>query len=235
MATAAKKLPKSRELVSQAWSAYKLHFKKYWTYIGPMFLGFVVAEILVGTANEIMMTIGSILYAVTAIYSIWMTIVLTRLVHQGVSGKKQLDEAKAREKVWSRVLPWIGVSIVTGLVIVAGFIAFVIPGLILAMMYFTAQYDVIIANKGVHDSISSSIKATKGRKMNLFWTIVWASLIVLLIYVVIAGIVGAGLGALLAGLGDHQLGATLGTLVAETLTIPMFLGISLALYRELKK
>ncbi len=235
MATAAKKLPKSREIVSQAWSSYRLHYKKYWTYIGPLFLGFIAAEILVATGNETMMVLGSILYAASAIYSIWMTIVLTRLVSQGITGKKTLDEAKAKNKVWSRVLPWVGVSIVTGLVILAGTFAFIIPGIILAMMYFTSQYDVIVANKGVHESISNSIKITKGKKMNLFWTILWASIIVLLIYVVIAGVIGGALSALLAGVGNHELGVNIGTLVAETLTIPMFLGISLALYHELKK
>jgi hypothetical protein len=235
MATATKKLPKSREIVSRSWTVYKAHFKIILMYLGPLFVGFIVAEILATIDTTAALSISGVTYAATVIYSIWMSIVLTRLIYQGVSGKKKLNEAKAKENVWGRVLPWIGVSIITGVLVLLGTIAFIVPGIILAMMYFTAQYGVIIENKGVHDSISDSIKVTKNRKMNMFWTFLLASLIVILIYLLIAGVVGAALSAALAGLGTYELGATIGTLTAETLTLPMFLAISLNIYHELIK
>lgn len=234
MSVAIKKLPKSRELLSRAWSAYAKNWLAFWKYMLPLVLGMIVAQIMMAYEGTIL--VGGVLYIAVMVYAIWMSIVITRISYQTMEGKA-VNEAKAKEKAWSRFWPLLGVSIVTTLVTFAGFMFFIVPGFILVLMYFAAQYGVIIDNQKVHESIYKSVELAAGRKANLFWTLLWAVLLLILVGAIIFVILAVLLGLLQSTMQTDLLtqGYDIILLIAEYLVIPWSMGVGTGLYIALKK
>lgn len=231
------KLPLARAIVSEGWATYRANAKSFLLYLLPYFLAYSIGLISFITENTVGMIIGVVLFIGAAVYSIWMYIVLTRLLYQSVSGTKHLDPAVATKLVWQRVIPLLGAGIITTALTMLGFFAFIVPALVLAMMYFATAMSVIIDNEGVHEALYHSVRMTAGRKWNLFWTFLWSNVMVGLVYGILVLVFAGGLGALFSLVNDTAAGMAinLGVAIAETLLIPWFMLISVILFRELKK
>lgn len=234
MSVATQKLPKSRELLSRAWSAYTKNWLAFWKYMLPLVLGTIVVEIMM--ANESTILVGGVLYIAVIVYAVWMSIVVTRISYQTMEGKA-VNEVKAKENAWNRFWPLVGMGIITALVTFAGFMFFIVPGVILFLMYFAAQYGIIIDNQKVHESIYKSVGLAAGRKANLFWTLLWAVLLLLLVggalFAVLAIILAAVQSTTQTDLTTQ--GYNIILVVAEYLVIPWSLGVGTGLYLALKK
>ena len=233
MAEIVKKLPKSRELVSRSWSAYKSNWRVFWKYLWLLILGSVAATILLSI--EQLAIVGFLLAIGVAIYGVWVSIVLTRISYQTMENNK-LNEKMALDNAWGRFWPVVGVGIVTGLVTFAGFMAFIVPGIVVGLMYFAAKYGVIIDNQKVHEAIYKSVELTRGRKMNLFWTLLWAYVIVGLIGLVMVIVLILIASAIQPAIGVSEYFVTQVPLsIAEMLFLPWALGIATGVYLALKK
>jgi hypothetical protein len=68
----------------------------------------------------------------------------------------------------SRLLPVIGVAVATGILIALGFVALVIPGLIIICMLFVAVPAAVIEGMGVGASLGRSRALTKGHRGSIF-------------------------------------------------------------------
>ncbi|MBI2476860.1 hypothetical protein HYV72_01675, partial [Candidatus Uhrbacteria bacterium] len=106
------KLPRSREVVSRSWSIVSKHWRVLAKYLAPLLIVTIAADILLFRPEP--GALALIIVLILIVDSVWMTIVLMRLVDQAARGRA-LDEAAARKNVPERILPWLGVSIVTGL------------------------------------------------------------------------------------------------------------------------
>jgi hypothetical protein len=83
----------------------------------------------------------------------------------------------------TKLLSLLAVSLITGILIVVGLIAFIIPGIILAIMFSLVVPTIIIENTGALESLSRSRRLVSGRWLKTFG-------LLLLLYVII-GIVTA--------------------------------------------
>jgi hypothetical protein len=104
----------------------------------------------------------------------------------------------------SRFLPIIGLIICAYLAIWVGFMLFIVPGLILAIMWYVATPVCVVEQRGPLASLGRSSELTKGHRWKIFG-------MVALLYIA-AMIVGLIIGALL-GLTRSPILVTLGTLV----------------------
>jgi hypothetical protein len=104
----------------------------------------------------------------------------------------------------SRFLPIIGLIICAYLAIWIGFMFFVVPGIILAIMWYVATPVCVVEQKGPVASLLRSSELTKGHRWKIFGMVV-----LLYIFAIIIGLV---IGALL-GLTRSPIIVTLGTLV----------------------
>ena len=106
---------------------------------------------------------------------------------------KLVDGQKAEfQELWAYpqyLLRMIGASIVYGLIVVAGLILLVVPGIYLALRLQFYSYYIVDKNAGALDSLKMSWKVTEGNVFNLFL------FMLLLIVINIAGAI-----ALLVGL-----------------------------------
>jgi uncharacterized membrane protein len=62
----------------------------------------------------------------------------------------------------------IGITILSGLAFLAGFVLFIIPGIIVALMFSQGMLVLVDQNTGVIESLRYSAQATKGNKLTLF-------------------------------------------------------------------
>ena len=233
----AKKLPKIGEILSVSVEATKEHFLPFMRILLP-YVGLSILQAIATPFIE--EPVGFIAWLViliaTIVYGIYMGIVLARMSYQAVMTNK-IDDAKAK-KHWAKVIwPMIAVGIITGLAVMFGTILFIVPGVILWLMYFAAQYLVVIDGKGIGESLSTSIKLAKGRKGDLFVKLFVSYLVVGIIYSAAIGIVAGvfgGIGALIS----EDVAAILvsvGTAIVVLPFIPVFTNIATFVYGHLKK
>jgi len=89
----------------------------------------------------------------------------------------------------SRIISILGASIVTGVLILLGTIALIIPGIILAIMFSLVFQTIIIENTGILESLSRSRRLVSGR-----WFTTFALFLVLYIIVGIVAYIGGVIG-----------------------------------------
>lgn len=110
---------------------------------------------------------------------------------------------------WGRFLPYLGATILSGLIILGGFLLLIVPGIIWSIKYMFVPYLIIDKNIGVKESLAASEKMTEGIKWRL------------LSFGVVLGLVNiAGLLALVVGL---------------FVTVPLTTLASFVLYNQLLK
>jgi hypothetical protein len=76
--------------------------------------------------------------------------------------------------VWPFILPIIGLSILEGFIIGLGLLAFLIPGIYLALALSVAVQVLIVEHQGVTASMKRSFFLTRGNKLEIFgyWLII---------------------------------------------------------------
>src|SRR5436309_8556006 len=88
-------------------------------------------------------------------------------------------------------LPWIwALSIVVGIIVFLGFIALIIPGIILAIMYSLALPVLLIENRGVLDSMGKSRQLVSHRWLKTFATFLVLAIIVIIASAIVNAITG---------------------------------------------
>lgn len=183
------------------------------------------------------------LSALAFIIGLWVNIVLARLIfnalHQTPVNKRLLSR-----EAWRDTVSYLWVSIIVGLICLAGFILFIIPGLIFTVWYsFAALIFILEGVKGY-----AALKQSKALVSGRFWPVIWRWIVPYFIYSVILVLV-IGLPALLVGyltkFADFGLTAA-GTFyypwwfmlwqsLVAILTMPLTIGFGVVLYGSLKE
>lgn len=84
---------------------------------------------------------------------------------------------KASKKMW----PMLGLVIITGLIVSTGFVLFIIPGVILSLVFVFAPFVLLKEEVGVFEALGRSAKLTKGYRWQLFVRLVVLMVITLLL------------------------------------------------------
>jgi len=95
----------------------------------------------------------------------------------------------------SKLLSIWALSIIVGIIVVLGFIALIVPGIILAIMFSLALPALLLENKGVIDSMGRSRELVSHR-----WGKTFGTFLVLGIIVIIASIIVGAITAILGGI-----------------------------------
>jgi hypothetical protein len=117
--------------------------------------------------------------------------------------KGQVDFGASVKFVVSKLLSIWALSIVVGIIVFLGTIALFVPGIILAIMFSLALPVLLIENKGVLDSMSSSRQLVGHRWGNTFAIFIVLGLIVVIPAVVVSlvsGILGGVVGPVVNGI-----------------------------------
>lgn len=168
------------ECIKFGWETFK---KRPWIFIGAMALMFIASFInsaisggLNESGNGFLVLLGFILSVAIGVY---IEMILTSFLlktHESVESVSWKD-VSSNLPFWK----YLGAKIFAVLLIIIGFILLIIPGIILALMFFAVQYLVIDKKLGPVEALKESKRITDGHKWDL---------LVLMIVVIILNVLG---------------------------------------------
>jgi hypothetical protein len=132
------------------------------------------------------------------------------------------------------ILPLIGLSIVTGIGVMIGFILLIVPGIVLLLMWAVAVPALVVERIGILDALRRSAELTKDSR----WKILGLFLVLLIAYWVVSAILGT-VGVKMYGAATAAGGLTvanlLGSIVLGTVFNVLWGTIQPSLYVELRQ
>jgi uncharacterized membrane protein len=163
------------DCISYAWEAFK---KRPWILIGGFVLAMIISAIpnLFGTHPEIgpdgqpiphpMTAIDGIVAIASIIVSVFISMGLTHFAlkaHDNIE-TTELGDLWFPQPFW----PYLLAYILTVIIIALGFVALIVPGIILAMGLAFVSFLVVDKGLGPMQAIEGSWRITKGHKWQLF-------------------------------------------------------------------
>jgi hypothetical protein len=196
-------------VLTEAWEHYKTHWKHLLT------IAFVVyaAVALIGLIlNLALGLVGQVIGSVVAIVGLFL---LQGALVTAVADIRDGRADLSIEETFRKAQPFLGriagASILAGIGISLGFIALVIPGLVLITIWLFIVPVIVLENSGIGDSFGRSRELVRGYGMNVFGVIVLTILLILAF--------GLVLGAILLFLPD-ELSRFISQVVSGTVTAP---------------
>ncbi len=159
------------------------------------------------------------------LYFILMTLLQAMLIVASIRDLRgqEVDIGTCLSEALNHLLPLVGLAILSMLGIIAGLFLFLVPGIILLLMWIVATPVLVAENQGVVDSLTRSNKLTSGSKGRIF---------LLLIIFLIASTMISGLGEALGYFSTTA--SVITTTISETITAAVQAAGIAALYIELR-
>lgn len=193
----------------------------------------VLAVFVFGTMGSGLATFLTILLWFIAYF--WLSAALVYGVVSDLRGNKA-SVGQILSGALSVLIPVLFVSIVVGLLVAVGTMAFVIPGIILYVMFWVAVPAAVVERTGVIDSMKRSLALTKGYRWQIFFVLVIWTVITIIIQLIVAFAVGVPFGATaaMAGQASVSVGAELITQVVSMLLSGISASILAVGYHDLR-
>ena len=161
--------------------------------------------------------IVAISFVIFFVLNLWLYAAVLRAVAQ-VVGKNRGKVKDTLKVSLKRILPFVGASILMGVIIILGLVLLIIPGLIFIVWLYFTQYLVIVEDIGPVPALKKSKSLVKGR-----FRAVAGRLILMLVYFWLLGMLIAILLFPLA------------QIVITTLAAPYYALVPYLLYKDLKE
>lgn len=230
-----------RSLIKESWLLYKNNFKILIKIILWLFIPTVLTSILSGIKLKPVaaLPINLFLWLVSLFIGFFVSIALILTINTLLK-KEKIDLKTIYNLSYSKILSYLWVSILAGLVVFCGIILLVIPGIIFAVWFSFSIYLLILEGIKGTKALSASKNLVKG----YFWPVLWRwfasyfvyGIILTLIIFIPIYIIGAILGN--AGAGFAPVTPWWSALIANVIyafTIPIFFALGVILYNSLKK
>lgn len=136
-----------------------------------------------------------------------------------------------------RFLPMVGLAIVSGLAFLAATLLLIVPGIILATVWYLAAPLVVAEREGVFASLARSADLTRGDRWNIFLVMlitVGFLLVVFMLTTVLTGM-GIAIGLRSGGLSSIALPMAIISSISTTLQVLLTAAIPTAVYVELRQ
>lgn len=177
------------EIIRRSIALYKENTHTFIKYMIALFVPMSIITII-GTVNDPSLgyAIPSLLFPIFFVgivcsffAMLWFSLAFLRVVarryeHQPVGSLKQEIES-TKSSIW----PCLWVSILGGIIILAGMVLFIIPGIIFNVWYYFSTYEVLLHNKKGMQALSESKQLVKGRWWGVFWRLLLPGAVFILI------------------------------------------------------
>lgn len=160
---------KTLDLIRDSFSKALDIYQKNWKLVVPVAIVYFVITDLpsliksqFGQNNPFYFLVGLIV----VFLSIFMNIGLIHIGKKLYDGKKAdvMELFEYKQRFWS----YLWLTIKAGVYILLGFIALIVPGIILAIKYSFSAYLFVLKGMSVNESMDTSAKMVEGHKMKLF-------------------------------------------------------------------
>lgn len=168
------------QLLKEAIAIFKENLKLFIGIVAvPFVLSFVVALFDPGDSNSFD-PIYTVLALISAIANIFMMIALTLAISNPALSVGDSYSA-AKSFFWR----YIGFSILSGLILIVGFVLFIIPGIILSVWFTFAAFVLLLENGGIVESLKKSREYVRGRWWAVFWRNIALTLFTVAIFAIL--------------------------------------------------
>jgi hypothetical protein len=173
------------ELLDRTFFFYRRHFLLF---VGIAALPSVIA-LAFGLSTAFVGAGAGALFAVTSVLALAFVYLVTTALAQGATVVavsqillgRETNVAEAFGSIWSRIGELLILMLNMGVRIMLGFLLFIVPGVVLALMYALAVPVAVLEGKGISDSLSRSAELTKGHR--------WRILLIYVLLTVLVSIV----------------------------------------------
>jgi hypothetical protein len=209
--------------IGEGWAIYK----RFWRHLIPIAL---VISLVVSVIGLVLAAAGgafaALAAAIVSIVGVFLIqAALTEAVADVRDGRADLTLGETIARVWPRVGPVIGVSLVAGLCIVVGLFLVVVPGLYLMTIWSVVVPAVVLERLGVFESLGRSRSLVSG----FGWTVFGVILVTFLIDIVVSIVLGAVFGSVSTDVGHY-----LGNVVTTTVVTPFVAATWTCMYFQLR-
>ncbi len=174
-----------------------------------------------------------VLSVISAILVLWFSIVTVRIIAARYEKKDTPSISSYLHTDKKLILPVIGASILSGIIIVGGFILLIVPGIIFAVWFAFVMYAVALDGKDSVSSLTFSKNLVKGK----WWATLWRLIVPAAVYIVGTYLLQTPISIILNILGSSLLVsiiAVITTYIINTLFTPFLVASQVILYLNLK-
>lgn len=205
-------------VIAEAWAMYRAHAAHLLTIA---FVVFVVASLLQALVAGLLGAVGVLLAAVIGIIAAFLLqAALVKAVEDVRDGRADLSLGGTLQAARPAVLRVAVASILAGVAIGLGLIAFIVPGLLLMTIWSLIVPVLVIESAGIGEAFGRSRNLVRGFGWNVFGTMV-AVFLLLLVANIVVGLILLPLPDTLA---QFLASVLSGTLVAPFLALVVTLG-----------
>lgn len=240
------------EIIKRTINLYRENFNLFITYMVILFIPTGITTILATMIDDfaqrqtavgsISLGIYLIILVLSWIASLWIGITFMRVLYKKYEGQSVKNPKMELQSVGHLLIPALLVSILSSLIIFAGFILFIIPGIIFAVWLAFSVYYVAIEEKKVIDSLKASKALVKDRWFAVLWRLIAPLIVFGLVLLIVNGLLGGSLGMILAAFESETfMYKFMNTIIALTLSFvsllftPLTSGATIILFSELQK
>ncbi len=209
--------------IREGWTVYK----RFWRHLIPIALVISLVVSLVGLvlalAGGAFAALAAAIVSIVGVFLIQAA--LTEAVAEVRDDRADLTLGETVARVWPRVGPVIGVSIIAGIGIVIGLFLLLVPGLYLMTIWSVVVPVVVLERVGVFDSLGRSRSLVSGYG----WTVFGVILLTFLIDIVVSIVLGALFGGVSTTIGHY-----LSNVVTTTVVTPFVAATWTSMYFQLR-
>jgi hypothetical protein len=136
------------------------------------------AEIIIAVVSIVNLLISLVAFVVNTWLSLGYLKVFIKIVRSGTGAGAQAEVSDVFTGA-SSLLPAIGANILTGLIVLVGFLLLIVPGYIAMLGLLFTLYLIVDKNLGPIEAMKESWRITDGHKANLFLFLLVAGLVIL--------------------------------------------------------
>jgi len=199
-------LPSPFETLQQAWGIY---VQRIGTFLGIMLIPVLVMALIFvlsaglyvtnfsGGAGTAAFGVGIVGAVALIIAQIWAQVALLYAIKDT---RENIGMAEAYRRAKDLILSYIWVSLLVGLVTLAGFLLLIIPGIIFMVWYLFAVYILVSEDKKGMAALRQSREYVRGKWADVFVQVLFLVVIIFVASIIITQIFGEQFGNLLTNL-----------------------------------
>lgn len=177
-------LPNSLVLLKQSWEIYR---KRFWVFLCIMTFPFLVPSLVVSifassifgfrteslaSLSFVALLVVAVLVAVSLFVHLWSWVALLFAIKDR---EENIGVKESYRRGWNKIIPYLWVSILSGFIVMTGFILLFIPGLIFLIWFSLASYVLVCENKRGWTALMASREYIRGNWRSVFWRFVFVA------------------------------------------------------------
>lgn len=159
-----------RQNIKRAWTIFVSHTKYF------LLIAVIMIVLNIASDNKHLPDVVSILAGLLSLFWSYVSISSALAAVDGREGMLSFDALKLHFPTMREYFKFLGLVIVLGVMVVAGLIMLILPGIYFTIRLTFAQFAFIDKKGSIKDSLRTSWRMVKG---DIFWTVLLAVLVVI--------------------------------------------------------